>query len=56
MPEYQGASFETSAAAKKAEVNAIKRMNVQFTKSVAMKEALSPSNAEFGLQADVTND
>lgn len=48
--------YETSAEAKKAGANAIKAVNVQFTKSVAMKEALYPSNVEFGLQADVTND
>lgn len=32
--------YETSAEAKKAGANAIKAVNVQFTKSVAMKEAL----------------
>lgn len=47
---------DTSAEAKKAGANAITAVNVQFTKSVAMKEALSASNVEFGLQADVTND
>ncbi len=46
----------TSAEAKNAGANAIKTVNVQFTKSVAMKEALSPSNVEFGLQADIAND
>lgn len=46
----------TSAEAKKAGANAITAVNVQFTKSVAMKEALSPSNVEFGLQADIAND
>ncbi len=45
-----------SAEAKKAGANAIKVVNVQFTKSVAMKEALSPSNVEFGLQANIAND
>ena len=48
--------FETSAEARKAGADAIRTVNVQFTKSVAMKEALSPSNVEFGLQADITND
>lgn len=46
----------TSAEAKKVGANAIKAVNVQFTKSTVMKEALSPSNAEFALQADITND
>lgn len=32
--------YETSAEAKKAGANAIKAVNVQFTKSVTMKEAL----------------
>ena len=41
---------ETSAEARKAGANAIKAVNVQFTKSTAMKEALSLSNAEFALQ------
>ncbi len=45
-----------SVEAKKAGANAIRTVNVQFTKSVAMKEALSPSNVEFGLQADIAND
>lgn len=49
-------SSDTSAEAKKASANTIKAVNVQFTKSTAMKEALSPSNAEFALQADITND
>ena len=47
---------DTSAEAKKTGANAIKAVNVQFTKSTAMKEALSPSNAEFALQADIAND
>ena len=34
----------------------IKAVSVQFTRNVAMKEALSPSNAESALQADITND
>ena len=34
----------------------IKAVNVQFTKSVAMRDALSPSGVEFGLQEDITND
>lgn len=61
-PEHQSLrlrnirGYETSAEAKKAGANAIKDVNVQFTKSVAMREALSTSNVEFGLQADVTND
>lgn len=42
---------DTSTEAKKTSANAIKTVNVQFTKIVAMKEALSPSNAEFALQA-----
>ena len=46
----------TSAEAKEVGANAIKAVNVQFTKSTVMKEALSPSNAEFALQADITND
>lgn len=46
----------TSAEAKKTGANAIKAVNVQFTKSVAMRDALSPSGVEFGLQEDITND
>lgn len=47
---------ETSEAARKAGSGAIKAVNVQFTKSVAMKEALSPESLEFSLQTDVAND
>ena len=48
--------YETPADAKKAGANAIKTVNVQFTKSVAMREALSTSAVEFALQADIAND
>lgn len=39
-----------SAEANKAGANAITAINVLFFNSVAIKEALSPSNVEFGLQ------
>ena len=42
---------DTSAEAKKVGANAIKAVNVQFTKSTAMKEALSPSSAEVSVSA-----
>lgn len=48
--------FDSSVEAKKAGASAIKNVKIQFTPSVAMKEALSASTAEFGLQADVKND
>lgn len=47
---------DTSAEAKKTGANAIKAINVQFTKSVAMRDALSPSGVEFGLQENISND
>lgn len=47
---------ETSAEARKIGANAIKAVNVQFTKSTGMRDALSPSNLEFGLQENISND
>lgn len=47
---------DTSAEAKKTGANAIKAINVQFTKSTAMRDALSPSGVEFGLQENISND
>lgn len=47
---------DTSAEAKKTGANAIKAINVQFTKSTAIRDALSPSGVEFGLQEDISND
>lgn len=47
---------DTSAEAKKTGANAIKAVNVQFTKSTAMRDALSSSGVEFGLQEDISND
>ena len=47
---------DTSAEARSTGANAIKAVNVQFTKSTAMREALSPSAVEFGLQEDISND
>lgn len=47
---------ETSAEAKKRGANAIKAVDIQYTKSTAMRDVLSVSNAEFGLQADIAND
>lgn len=47
---------DSSAEAKKTGANAIKAVNVQFTKSTAMRDALSPSGVEFGLQENISND
>lgn len=47
---------ETSAEARKIGANAIKAVNVQFTKSTGMRDALSPSNLELGLQENISND
>ena len=55
-PEYQGHGSDSSAEARKTGVNAIKAINVQFTKSTAMRDALSPSGVEFALQEDISND
>lgn len=46
----------TSDEARRTGANAIKAINVQFTKSTAMRDALSPSGVEFGLQEDISND
>lgn len=46
----------TSDEARRTGANAIKAVNVQFTKSTAMRDALSPSDVEFGLQEDISND
>lgn len=46
----------TSDEARRTGANAIKAVNVQFTKSVAMRDALSPSGVEFALQEDISND
>lgn len=46
----------TSDEARRTGANAIKAVNVQFTKSTAMRDALSPSGVEFGLQEDISND
>ena len=47
---------DSSAEARKTGANAIKAVNVQFTKSTAMRDALSPSGVEFGLQENISND
>ena len=47
---------DSSAEARKTGANAIKAINVQFTKSTAMRDALSPSGVEFALQEDISND
>lgn len=44
---------ETAAGAKATGANAIKAVNVQFTKSGEMGRALRVDSLEFGLQADV---
>lgn len=46
----------TSDEARRTGANAIKAVNVQFTKSTAMRDALSPSTVEFALQEDISND
>lgn len=46
----------TSDEARRTGANAIKAVNVQFTKSTAMRDALSPSGVEFGLQENISND
>lgn len=46
----------SSEEARRMGANAIKSVNVQFTKSTAMRDALSPSNVEFGLQENISND
>lgn len=46
----------TSDEARRTGANAIKAVNVQFTKSTAMRDALSPSAVEFGLQENISND
>lgn len=47
---------DSSAEAREVGANAIKAINVQFTKSTAMRDALSPSGVEFGLQENISND
>lgn len=46
----------TSDEAKKAGADAITAVKVQFTKSPAMRAALSSPAVEFGLQSDIAND
>lgn len=46
----------TSEEARRTGANAIKAVNVQFTKSTAMRDALSLSTVEFGLQENISND
>lgn len=36
-------------------MEAIKSVNVQFTKSTAMRDAFAISTLDFGLQEDITN-
>jgi len=45
----------TAAEAKKQGADLIKQVNVQFTKSTAMRDALSVSQVEFGAQEDIVN-
>ena len=45
-----------SDEARRTGANAIKAVNVQFTKSTAMRDTLSPSAVEFALQEDISND
>jgi len=45
----------TAAEAKKQGADLIKQVNVQFTKSTAMRDALSVSQVEFGAQEDIKN-
>ena len=47
---------DTSADARATGANAIKALNVQFTRNTAMRDALSSSVVEFGLQEDISND
>lgn len=47
---------DSSDEARRTGANAIKAVNVQFTKSTAMRDALSPSTVEFALQEDISND
>lgn len=47
---------DSSAEAREVGANAIKAINVQFTKSTAMRDSLSPSGVEFGLQENISND
>lgn len=51
----QSAGSDTTAAAKKKGADAIKSVNVQFTKSTAMRDAFALSALDFGLQEDITN-
>lgn len=51
----QSEGSSTAAAAKKTGAAAIKSVNVQFTKSTAMRDAFATSSLEFGLQEDVKN-
>ena len=46
---------DTAAEAKKKGASLIKQVNVQFTKSAAMRDAFAVNALEFGQQADVTN-
>jgi len=51
----QSEGSSTAAAAKKTGAAAIKSVNVQFTKSTAMRDAFATGSLEFGLQEDVKN-
>lgn len=46
----------SSETARRKGADGIKSVNVQFTKSTAMRDALSPANIEFSMQEDITND
>lgn len=46
---------DTAAEAKKKGADLITAVNVQFTKSTAMRDAFALNALDFGLQADITN-
>ena len=46
---------ETATEAKKKGALLIKKVNVQFTKSTAMRDALTPNLLDFSLQEDIIN-
>ena len=46
----------SSETARRKRDDGLKSENVQFTKSTAMRDALSPANIEFSMQEDIKND
>lgn len=51
----RSAAADTAAAAKSAGSGLIQKVNVHFTPSTAMKQALDPATLDFAQQADVAN-